>query len=291
MNRGYDGKAIFSGSIEKQIFIELLEKCASDLRIRLLAYCIMDSHYHLILENSSGHMSDFFKKLNGQYGSFYRKKNGGRGYVFQDRYKSMLIQDDSYLMVSISYVLNNPVKAGLCDNFMDYKWSSSSLYFSGRKSRIVDTDFVEEIYERKENLINLVPGMYCDELPTIKTRVGRIIGGHEFSIKALKKFDRRSGKESLKNKRINDKYFEPVEKIFQEFEKKYGMKIEEIDTAKYLGKRLRGELLVYLKDRAGLKYSEICDFPLFENLRMNSLGKLFQSAKLRLKFENYKVKK
>ena len=58
------------------------------LKIRILAYCLMDSHYHLVIENSSGHMADFFKLLNGDYGTYYRKRHGGNGYVFQGRYKS-----------------------------------------------------------------------------------------------------------------------------------------------------------------------------------------------------------
>ena len=61
------------------------------------------------------------RQLNGQYGINYRKKKGGRGYVFQDRYKSALIQDDPYLPMSIVYVILNPLRAGLVDNPYDYK--------------------------------------------------------------------------------------------------------------------------------------------------------------------------
>ena len=103
MNRGYDGNPIFAQATEKEIFLTLLANNAQSTRIRILAYCLMDSHYHLVLENSSGRMSDFFKQLNGQFGTIYRKNKGGRGYVFQDRYKSLLIQDDSYLVMVIGY--------------------------------------------------------------------------------------------------------------------------------------------------------------------------------------------
>ncbi|MBN1548795.1 MAG: transposase [Syntrophaceae bacterium] len=105
MNRGYDGRAIFREDGDKRIFLELLKKSWKLLKIRIFAYCLIDNHYHLVLQNMSGRMPQFFKRLNGQYGNYYRNRYGGKGYVFQERYKSMLIQDDAYVMSAIAYVL------------------------------------------------------------------------------------------------------------------------------------------------------------------------------------------
>ena len=74
MNRGYDGNDIFFGNQNKSQFLDYLEGACHQLMIRLFSYCLMDNHYHLVLENSSGRMSDFLKLLNGQYGTYYRKK-------------------------------------------------------------------------------------------------------------------------------------------------------------------------------------------------------------------------
>jgi REP element-mobilizing transposase RayT len=279
MNRGYEGRNIFEFDSDKEYFLGLMEECTRIYKIRILAFAIMSNHYHLVLENSTGKMSEFFKKLNGQFARNYRKRHGGKGYIFQDRYKSLLIQEDSYLLLAISYVLYNPVKAKLCDNFLDYKWSSSGLYFSGKTSKIVDTGFVEELFHSRNNLINIIPSVYCDELPIIKTREGWIVGGNEFVIEATKKFDRRKGKESLESKRINDKYFEPVEKVFWEFEKKHKIKLSDIDNGTHQGKRLRAKLLVNLKERSGLKYNEIIKFDLFVDLKISSLGRIYKNAK------------
>ncbi len=279
MNRGYDGKTIFSKSKEKKVFLELLAEISEFCKIRILAYCLMSNHYHLVLENSSGRMSDFFKQLNGQFGTFYRKENGGRGYVFQDRFKSMLIQDDAYLLMVIAYVLNNPMRARLVENFSDYEWSSGNLYFSDKSTNIVDTGFVEELFGNKVNLESFIMSMNLKELPIMKTDVGNIIGGEDFVGEALEKFNRRSGKESLERKRIDDKYYEPVEKVFFEFEKKHHMKTDKIDTKNHIGKKLRAELLVNLKDRAGLRYSEIIKIDVFSDVKLNSLGMMYQRAK------------
>jgi REP element-mobilizing transposase RayT len=67
-------------SENKSQFLDYLEEACKQMMIRLVAYCVMDNHYHPVLENSSGRMSDFLKLLNGQYGMYYRKMYGGKGY-------------------------------------------------------------------------------------------------------------------------------------------------------------------------------------------------------------------
>jgi REP element-mobilizing transposase RayT len=279
MNRGYEGRAIFSKQREKELFLELLSKCSRLLKIEVLAYCLMDNHYHLVLQNNSGRMSDFFKQLNGQFGTLYRKFNGGKGYVFEDRFKSMLIQDDAYLLMVIAYVLNNPVRAGLVRHFSHYTWSSGDLYFSKKCVDYVVNSVVEELFGNKENLTGFVESVDLKELPTVKTEMGTIIGGEEFMNNAIKKFNRRSGKESTERKRVDDKYFESADKVFFEFENKHDIDPDQIDTKTHDGKKLRAELLVNLRDRAGLKYSEIIKFELFSDVKINSLGVVYQRAK------------
>ena len=115
---------------------------ARNLKVRILAYCIMDSHYHLILENSSGRMSDFFRQLNGNFGMIYRKLHGEEGYVFQSRYKSTLIQAEGYLRIAIRYALLNPVRTGLVAKYDHYPWSSASEYFSQKSKGVVDNQFL-----------------------------------------------------------------------------------------------------------------------------------------------------
>ena len=283
MNRGYEGKPIFKDIKDKDNFLTFLKTYSEKLNIRIFSYCIMTNHYHLILENSSGRMSDFLRQLNGNFGSSYRAEHGGKGYVFQGRAISTLIQDDSYLLSSIAYGLNNPVRAGLVKNFLKYEWSSGSNYFNKNETPdIVDISYVEDLFGNKNNLIDAVNKSNIESLPVIRTRVGKVIGNKDFISIAMEKFDRRNDIESKEGKRINDFHFNPVEKIYMEFEKKYKIKIEKIDTTTYSGKRLRGELLFNLKDKGGLKYTEIIKMDLFSDLKLNSLGKLYKSTKLRL---------
>ena len=108
MNRGHDGTDIFCGNKNKNQFIDYLAESSTKLKIKIFAYCVMDTHYHLVLENSNGKMSEFMKRLNGHYGSYYRMVSGGKGYVFQERFKSTLIDRDAYLLQSIAYLLRKP---------------------------------------------------------------------------------------------------------------------------------------------------------------------------------------
>jgi REP element-mobilizing transposase RayT len=86
IDRGLGKERILAGDEDKKAFLEILAEASKRLKIRLLAYCLMNSHYRLVIENSSGRMADFFKLLNGEYGTSYRRLHGGNGYVFQGRY-------------------------------------------------------------------------------------------------------------------------------------------------------------------------------------------------------------
>lgn len=284
MNIGHEGKKIFQRNSHKIKFLELLKKTSQETKIRIFAYCVMDNHYHLVLENSSGKMSEFFKKLNGQYGTFFRIGHKGKGYVFQDRFKSKIIQDDSYLIMVIGYVLNNPVRAGIVNDFLDYKWSSSSSYFKFNPSDIVDNQYVEHLYVNFQNMANQIRNLSIENLPSIKTRIGDIIGNNDFLEKSLNKFNRRDSSDQRDGyKRISDYHFEPVAKVFYEFKKKHNMDAYKIDTTTFFGKRLRSELLVNLKDKAGLTYGEIKKIPIFSDLKLSSLGWICKQARNRMK--------
>jgi hypothetical protein len=91
-----------------------------------------------------------------------------------------------------------------------------------------------------------------------------------------------------KMKRIEDRFFEPLEKVIWEFEQKIGYEIEDINVNSHAGKRLRGELLVRLKDLCGLTFAEINKIVPFDTLKQGSLGKLYIDAKIRLKKNDQK---
>lgn len=285
MNRGVQGEDIFIENESKSAFLDLLKDKSDKMKIKVLSYCIMDNHYHLIIQDMSGNISDFAKLLNGEFGKYYRKKYGGKGYVFQGRYNSFLIQDDSYLILAITYVLLNPVRSQIVLTPREYIWSSVNEYFNERVSDIVDSSYVNQLFGNSEEFNRIMNVHRNTELVIHKTKHGNLLGEVNFIEKALKKYNRRNtqdGSQSLQKMRKDDKYIDPVEKVLHEFEKMHKIKVDDIDVRGYEGKRLRGELLVHLKDRAGLKYSEIIEFPLFSSVQHGSLGRLYQNARRRM---------
>jgi hypothetical protein len=124
--------------------------------------------------------------------------------------------------------------------------------------------------------------MGARDLPTLETRYGEVLGNPGYVEEALLMSDRRKQEYGDGMKRINDRFFEPIEKIVWEFERKIGFKIENIDVGTWQGKRMRGELLVRLKDLGGFRYSEISKLPPFESYRLTSMAKLYKDTKRRL---------
>ncbi len=281
MNRGHDGEDIFAGNKNKHHFFEFLGDARKKMKIRLLAYCMMDNHYHLVLQNTSGKMSECLKRVNGLYGMSYRKTQGGKGYVFQNRFKSTLIDEDAYLINSIAYLLRNPVRSGMVRNAEDYLWSSINDYFSDKTDTIVDTEFVNELFGTKNALLDSIDREGVKEPPVILTKYGEVLGGKQFLDTAVKKFDRRvvPRDESHGQQRNEDPYFGTVEQVIGDYETKIGKEIEEIDVGTIEGKRQRGELLVRLKDMVGLTYKEIGAFEVFSTLRLNSLRSIYRNSK------------
>ena len=113
MMRGINKERIFERKQNKEFLLHLLKKDQENLEVEIGAFCIMDNHAHLIIKGSINDISQFIKKINIKFAMRYNKNLERVGHVFQDRYRSENIYNDSHLMQAISYIHNNPVKAGI----------------------------------------------------------------------------------------------------------------------------------------------------------------------------------
>jgi putative transposase len=279
-NDGIEDLGIFLDDSSKAYFLKLLKEKIKKLKIRLLSYHIMDNHYCLVLQNCSGRLSDFMRELNSQYAINYRKKNSNKGYVFQGRYKSVLIEEGVYLQKTIIYTLLSPVRDKLVRNPYNYKWSSIKEYFNDKKDGLVDKEYAKKEFKSKTAFDALLEEWKTIDLPIKRTRFGALIGDENFQEKAIKKYDRRKNKRGeSKRMRKGDYIFDTADNIIEDFEKKKGVKVKQIKINTKRGKELRAELLVMLKDKAGLRYKEIIDIPIFRPLKYSSLGQLYKRAK------------
>lgn len=280
ISRALNSESILAGYGDKIYFLRLLEDAATTKRIRVIAYCLMRNHYHLILQNSSDRLADFMRQVNGQFGLYYRHKYGGRGYVFQDRYKSTLIQDDKYLKMALLYVLLNPVRARLVKGPLSYRWSSIGVYFSIGLKNWIDQEFVERLFHDRMDFRNQLRQWANRGLRVNRTRFGNVLGDNTFVEKIERRFNRRRRNAESLRRRQDDFSFEPLHKAISHFEKTKGIRIQDLDISTHDAKRMRAELLVLLRDRVGLPYSEIMKLPLFRSLKYSSLGKLYKRTKV-----------
>jgi putative transposase len=88
------------------------------------AYCLMENHYHLLVETPRANLDDAMQRLNGTYAMRFNRSHERTGHVFQGRYGAKLITDDSYALTVVRYIAANPVQAGLCALPEDWPWSS-----------------------------------------------------------------------------------------------------------------------------------------------------------------------
>ena len=134
--RGNGKQIIFEDDADRRVFLKLLAKRAGDAGAHVLAWCLMENHVHLVLEDPAQTLSEMMQRLSGDYAQRFNRKSGRVGHVFENRFKSCPIENETYLLQAIRYVHDNPENAGICPA-PEYPWSSYHEYVG--LSEIADT--------------------------------------------------------------------------------------------------------------------------------------------------------
>jgi len=143
MLRGINKQAIFLDDEDNEKFLQILEECKALSEFELYGYCLMGNHVHLLLKECKESLELVLKRIGTRYVYWYNKKYVRIGHLFQDRYKSEVVESDPYFSVALRYIHQNPKKARLCKSIGDYKWSSYKNYFD--KSGIIDTSLALDL--------------------------------------------------------------------------------------------------------------------------------------------------
>ena len=123
-SRGSNKGAIFTFDRDRHAILELLSRTVRDYDLVCHSYCLMTNHYHLVLETPDARLSRAMKVLNGTYAMQFDMRYGRTAHVFQNRFRSELVDSDEYLLTVCRYVALNPVRAGLCRHPAEWPWSS-----------------------------------------------------------------------------------------------------------------------------------------------------------------------
>lgn len=126
VTKGIKDEFIFYKKDYKNKYIELITKYSRKIEnIKLIAYCVMDNHVHILIYTNNIHdVESFMRKVNTSYASFYNMSEDRTGYVFANRYHTQIIQNEEHLFLCIDYIHKNPVKAGIVESPYKYAYSS-----------------------------------------------------------------------------------------------------------------------------------------------------------------------
>jgi REP element-mobilizing transposase RayT len=123
-SRGNARSDIFHSDQDRVGFLSILDSVVKRFNWLCHAYCLMDNHYHILIETQDGNLSSGMRQLNGVYTQKHNFLHRKTGHVFQGRYKAILVDKESYLLELCRYVVLNPVRARMISRPQEWKWSS-----------------------------------------------------------------------------------------------------------------------------------------------------------------------
>jgi len=123
-SRGNRQELIYELNADRESFLTIMSDVCKRYNWVCHAYCLMDNHYHLLVETPDANLSKGMRQLNGMYTQIFNRAHHRVGHVFQGRYKAILIDKDSYLLELSRYIVLNPVRARMVGSAEEWPWSS-----------------------------------------------------------------------------------------------------------------------------------------------------------------------
>lgn len=195
-SRGDRREDIYLTDNDRNAYLEILGEVCERYNWIIHAYCLMDNHYHILIETPDSNLSKGMRQLNGVYTQYFNRTHKRVGHVYQGRYVAIIIQKETYLLEVARYVVLNPVRARMVRTAKDWPWSSYRAtsghicppvwlytnwiiaHFSRRKSTAVDRyrKFVAEgknqpsIWEQLRNQVYIGNEDYIKQIQTMITK-------------------------------------------------------------------------------------------------------------------------
>jgi putative transposase len=125
--RGVNGGDVFIVDLDRLDFLDILARVTARFALRVIARCLLGTHYHLIVDAPTAKLSAAMQQLNSEYARRFNTRHDRHGHLFGERYRSWVIRDEAHLHAALQYVVDNPVKAGLCCSGADWPWTRVDL--------------------------------------------------------------------------------------------------------------------------------------------------------------------
>ncbi len=151
MLRGNGRQLIFEDDADRREFLSCLDNAIEREGVSLIAWCLMDNHVHLIIDDPHDRLSTVMYRIGMKYAMYFNNRHQREGHLFEGRFKSSPIESDEYLVQAVRYVLNNPVVAGI-STLEDYRWSSYAEYCGERG--LTNTKPILDMFSSVEDFVS-----------------------------------------------------------------------------------------------------------------------------------------
>jgi putative transposase len=146
--RGVRKLPIFHADRDRALFLALLRRTLSQYEWLCQAYCLMDNHWHVIVQIEQPTLSAGMHWLNTAYARTFNRRHGFEGHLFDKRFGSKLIESSAQLMLTTRYVELNPVRAGGVADPTDWPWSSYRFHAGQANSSLLGGSWVLDLFGR-----------------------------------------------------------------------------------------------------------------------------------------------
>ena len=191
-SRGNERKSVFNSKSDREKFLEYLKTAHDRYNAIVHVFCLMDNHYHLLLETPNGNLPQIMHHINGAYTTYFNIKCSRSGHLFHGRYKAILVEMDAYAKELSRYIHLNPVRAKMVKSPDTYAWSSYNFYIGRKKPpQWLQRDFIlgffgwkPSVAERRyeEFVVSLLDREYESPLQGV---IGSVLLGTENFIKSV----------------------------------------------------------------------------------------------------------
>ena len=266
MSRSISEIALFESDDDKNYYLSLLKKYKDKYHCSIYAYCVMGNHVHLYINPKGFDISKFMHCLNTAYVAYYNKRYGRHGHLFQGRFLSKIVSNDTYNLTLSAYIHNNtkdiPEYAGREEQ---YRYSSYGIYTGYRwgTEEIVDTSFILERFSKNPEKAALKYRGFVE----IMKETGIITEIDEEIKNKYLLNEYRSEKNHISRDLEPDRVVEKVCKILKE---KNTESIKIKNKTDYI--KIRAMVVFILNVLSGYTYKKICEF--FGNLTLSGAGRL-----------------
>jgi REP element-mobilizing transposase RayT len=275
LNRGRRREHIYKSKEDFFSFLDLLKEASTMFTVNISGYCLMNNHYHLLIQTPRANISRFMRHVDGVYTQKFNRRYKLDGSLFRGRYKSILIEKDDHLLEVLRYIHRNPIKARLETELGNYPWYSYRIYLpESVKWDWIYKEFLLGMFsDSRSNAVNQYKKYMQRESPREvveffnRKKQSPVFGSSEFMEKIKKLFSNESLTEEITERKVLLPEASDIKRVVRDF---YQISDEDLLVSKrntfneprnmaiYIVKQLRGDKLIDIASHFGMeKYSSV----------------------------------